>query len=257
VRATVTNLRAADATLPKAATAVSIETTGQSGDPIDFTLGAETLLSTNSLTAASPIYSWSGLSQLTGFSSNWEELGQQHISMRTYADVLTPSWQVGRATVLVWPMASAYFKEYKNASGKVQDFQADQTFYGDIDDILVHYVDLYPESTTYVQMYKGVHVAGTVGVPITITAMDLEGLGYDVPQNSVPIGMKIRSVDMEEVINLGGNGVYTLEVITGNLSWINGGAYESVHDANTGATSAYINFTIDRSVVIKAQIGTK
>ena len=228
---------------------MGLETNGQSGDPITYVLGAEYALSSTTLTAASPVYTWSGLSLLTGFSDPKKELGQQHFSMRTFADAVTPSWQVGRATVLVWPMASAWFSQVRGPSGMIDPFDPNQVFDGEVRDILVNYVDLYPESNTYVQMYKGPWVAGTVGVPVTISGMDLAGKGYDVPQNSVSQGIKIRNVDLEEVINLGGNGLYTLEVITGNLSWINGGAYESVKNA-------YISFTVDRSVSFRGQLGS-
>jgi len=155
---------------------------------------------------------------------------------------------VGRATVIIWPMASATFSQIRNAGGQIDPWDINQTFYGDVRDILVNYTDLYPESNTYTQMYKGPYVAGTVGMPISVSEINLAGLGFDVPQNSVPQGIKMRSVDLEEVINIWGNGVYTLEVITGNLPWINGGAYETVE---------YINFTITRSVSINGTIGTK
>jgi len=246
VQVTAGGLRV-DPALPLAARAVSIETTGQSGDPDTYLLGPEYAISASSVTAGAPNYIWSGLSQLTGFADPKKELGQQHFSMRTYPDVVTPSWQAGRATVLVWPMASASFKQVRNASGQLDPFVSGQTFDNEVRDILVNYKDLYPESHTYVQMYRGPHVLGTVGVPITVTGLDLAGTDYDVPQNSVPQGIKIRNVDMEEVINLGGNGLYTLEVVTGNLPWINGGAYESV---------AFVNFTVGRSVRIRGQIGT-
>jgi len=238
-----------DPLLPMAARAVSLEIYGQNGDPVTYELGAEYALSDVSLAAAAPSYTWTGLSQLTPFSDPEKEIGQQHFSMWTYADGTMPSWQVGRATVIIWPMASGTFNQVRdNASGQIDSFDSDQTFDGEVRDILVNYVDLYPESNTYVQMYKGPQVTGAVGMPITVTSLDLAGLGYDVPQNSQPQGIKIRNVDLEEVINIGGNGLYTLEIITGNLPWINGGAYESV---------AYINFTVTRSVNIRVQIGTK
>ena len=247
VQATVSGL-SADPSLPLAATAVSLEINGANGDLFTYLLGPEYAISNVNLTAGSPSYTWSGLSQLTPFADPAYEVGQQHISMRTYADAATPSWQVGRATVIIWPMASGFFEQV-DAAFQLEPFAPDQTFYGELRDIIINYKDLYPESTTFVQMYKGPQVTGTVGVPISVTVLDLAGSGYDVPQNTtVPGGFKIRSVDMEEVILVNGNGLYTLEMVTGNLPWINGGAYETVE---------YINFTVDRSVSIRAQIGTK
>jgi len=237
----------ADPALPLAARAVSLEVSGANGDPITYILGGEYPINSVDLTAASPTYTWTGKSQLSPFADPDFEIGQQHFSMRTYPDVIAPSWQVGRATVVIWPKASAAFSQFTKNLKKIESFADFQTFYGDTEDILVNYTDLYPESNTYVQMYKGPYVAGTVGVPISVTEIDLAGSGFDVPQNSVPQGIKMRSVDLEEVINIGGNGVYTLEVITGNLSWINGGAYETVE---------HINFTIARSVSINGTIGT-
>jgi len=248
VAVTVGNL-SADPALPLATRAVNLEVSGANGDPITYILGGEYPINSVDLTAASPTYSWIGLSQLTGHGhAAGKEIGQQHFSMQTYPDAITPSWQVGRATVIIWPKASAVFSQFTKNLKKIEPFDDFQTFYGETEDILVNYTDLYPESNTYVQMYKGPQVTGTVGIPITVTSLDLAGLGYDVPQNSQPQGIKIRNVDLEEVINIGGNGLYTLEVITGNLPWINGGAYESV---------AYINFTVTRSVNIRVQIGTK
>ena len=140
------------------------------------------------------------------------------------------------------------------------DFEAfvnGQVFTNAVPNIFVNYRDLYPGSTTFVQIYKGTPVLGQVGLPILevtkipsseATQLEINALINGIAQNTVIEGIVIRDVDLQEHINYLGNGDYTLEILSGGISWLNAGAYESL---------ATITFEVDQDVTFRGQIGTK
>lgn len=205
-------------------------------------------------------------SQLTGFNPSTSKVGQEHFTVRAYADLNsgTDSWRVKRATVIIWPMATGTFNVANGVDGnglpvKVP-FPADQVYSGEIPTIFVQYKDLYPESKTYIRISKE-------GVTLTqdeiLDAMVDDGTGTGAVKfekkgtrksysssNAYahnPSEFQITHTILQEYIDYWGNGVYTLEIITGDMPF-NSQAFESV-------TS--ISFEISNSVKVRSTIGTK
>ena len=239
---------------------------------MDYPLGNEFNIANERVDASAP-YSWVGLTRLRGQVD--ARIGIEDIKVQTLGGEWTSpdglqtatinTWSVGSASVIVWPVATGHFTQL-NDNGDFESFTDGQTFYNQkINDIFVNYRDLYPGSKTYVQIYKGAPDPGQVGLPILavthvpspkLSQVQLDAIKEGIAQNTVEVGIKIRAVDLQQHINYMGNGTYTLEIISGDMDWLN--AY-----MNGDATAPYYEiigsctFDIDQRVLLNGQIGTK
>ncbi len=237
---------------PRAAREVNYLRVGENADPVTYLMDQTTNeFSINSLVlTGNTSYASTQFSQLNPVNPSvpGSKVGQEHFLVQAYADPSSgaPSWLVKRATVKVWPAATARFKSTTVAGGTGgAPFQAGQTFTNEIPNIYVEYNDLYPESNTYVRISKqGMAPLGFDSIVDNTRRSYSSSNAY--PHNS---GSDIIITDavLQEYVNSWDNGVYTLEVITGDMPFFNG-AYESL---------ATISFTIRRNVKIRSQIGTK
>ncbi len=213
-------------------------------------------------------FSTTQYSQLTGFNPSTSKVGQEHFTVRAYADLNsgTDSWRVKRATVIIWPMATGTFRIQDgtsvDANGdpvKVPFPSTEQTYSGEtIPTLYVQYNDLYPESKTYVRISKaGVTLTQDeildAMVPNSGGIMEFKKAGSRKSYSSSnafahnPSEFQITPTILQEYIDYWGNGVYTLEIITGDMPF-NNLAFESV---------ASISFKISNSVKVRSTIGTK
>lgn len=195
-------------------------------------------------------YSGAG-SSLTGFPDSTLRNGEEKFEMLSYADETVPNrWKVGSATVKVFPVGTGTFMQ-RDGGGGQEAFAPNQVFTDKVRDIFVHYTAVYPDSKTYVQIYKDAPSLGIAGSPIAVSVLDATGAVE--PQDSETIysatGIMIKDSYLQRYFTLGGNGVYTLEIIASDLppNFSNGGAERL----------AYISFTVNRSVNVRGQIGTK
>lgn len=188
---------------------------------------------------------------LTGFGDVTLRNGEERFEMLSYADeTVAARWKVGSATVKVFPVGTGTFMQ-RDGDGGQEAFVSNQVFTDKVRDIFVHYTAVYPDSKVYVQIYKGSPSLGTSGSPIAVTVLDATGAVE--PQDSETIysetGITIKDSYLQRYFNLGGNGVYTLEIIATDLpaGFSNGGSERL----------AFISFTVNRSISVRGQIGTK
>lgn len=131
-------------------------------------------------------------------------VGEIQLKVKRYAADGIPATYIAEPKIEVWPVASATF------TGVVDN----QVFIDAIPELVFTYKDLYPDSKTYVQIYSGEGVNGTVGTIVETTERKY-GAYYNpslsdhttVPQN-VSIGVTGLSSYTPK------DGIYTMEIIT-------------------------------------------
>ncbi len=250
VRGSVTDLLT-DPLAPRAARevnflhrAVNAESGGYFVDPVnEYTIDSLVFTGSDNYNGAGP--------NLTGFTDSTLRNGVETFEMLSYADeTVTERWKIGSATVKIFPVGTGIFMQ-RNASGGQEPFASNQVFTDKVRDIFVHYTAVYPDSKVYVQVYKGSPSLGTVGSPIAVSVLDATGAVE--PQDSKSIysatGITIKDSYLQRYFTLGGNGVYTLEIVAADMpsTFSNGGSERL----------SYVSFTVNRSVNVRGQIGTK
>ncbi len=243
-----------------------------------YPLEAPYVISTTVANNTTP-YHWSGLTRLTG-ANPADKLGVEKVEVRTLGGTWTSPdgsqtatinpWTVGSASVIVWPVTKGYFTQMNDLGTAWEPFVNNQQVFVEIPNIYVNYRHMYPGSTTFVQIYKGDWEEGKVGMPIvTVTKVpsvnateaEKEVLRNSVAQNTAVEGIVVRNVDLQEHVNYLGNGIYTMEILTGGMDWLNdfygngNGIYGD--DPPYFEPVAHINFVINQNVKVRGQIGTK
>jgi hypothetical protein len=151
--------------------------------------------------------------------------GKETYVAYTRPDSSGRQYQLGAAAVEIWPVARAVFKNITEGA-KYTSLPASS---------LVELTDLYPLSSTYVQIYKGKPNLGTQG---TVLQSSVRTYDTAVPQNSVA-----SLNELDETIT--DDGVYTIEVLT--VTPFNDRAPERI---------GYISIEIDRTIEIRAGMTT-
>lgn len=117
--------------------------------------------------------------------------GEERFSVFSVADQLSPSSQLASQYIQIWPVG------YGTISGITEG----QTFRTKLPTLTVSGFDLYPDSYTYLQYYKGVAILGTEGTVIPASVMRGDG---NKPKDDV------RTVDLEVTEG----GTWTVELLT-------------------------------------------
>lgn len=120
--------------------------------------------------------------------------GEERFSVFSLEDYQAPESLLDSVTLQVWPMTTHSLEGLVNG----------QIIKGALPVLSIEYVDLYPDSWTYLQAYKGPPVLGTSGVIVPGSSVLVDG---SVPQNEV-----LQVKDLDSVIRE--DGPWTLEVIT-------------------------------------------
>lgn len=120
--------------------------------------------------------------------------GEERFSVFSLEDYQAPESLLDSVTLQVWPMTS------HSLVGLVND----QIIKGAFPTLSIEYTDLYPDSWTYLQAYKGPPVLGTSGIIVPGSSVLVDG---SVPQNEV-----LQVKDLDSVIREDGS--WTIEVIT-------------------------------------------
>lgn len=146
--------------------------------------------------------------------------GEERFSVFSLADYQAPESQLASKFIQIWPMSGISITGI--ASGTVLKSSAPT--------VNVHLNDLYPDSFTYAQVYKGAPVLGTMGTKIPGASITVD--------NSVPQNEKIMLKNWDEVIPT--DGLWTLEIIT-------------VTPFGTDRLG-YLPFTVDRAIKVNGTV---
>lgn len=214
--------------LPTAATKVlweqhlaSFSGTVNSLTPAQATSGApktSTYLTANGTTTVSA--GATSLPPVNGIASKAK--GQEHFVVHALADGALSQSQIASAYVQVWPASS----------GEILGVEDSAKIRSKAPMLTIKAKDLYPESRTYLQIYRGPQVLGTKG-----TLMSRE-LDYPNTQN---ISISPQDFTIEDYDHyLTKDGTYTIELITET-------AFDSIR-------LDWVTFELDRNLEIRAQI---
>ncbi len=132
---------------------------------------------------------------------------------------------VGSSTIQIWPVCTAV----------IEGIEQGKTYHDSPREARVVLTDLYPDSVTYAQVYKGSPVLGTNGIKLPSSAFSINTFA---PQNAV-----VPLADITE--ELGEDGTYTIEVLT--ITPFNGRQPERI---------AYLSFDLKRTISIRAMSTT-
>ena len=162
--------------------------------------------------------------------------GEQSFTIVRYASYQVPDTVIAQPKVEIWPVASA----------SVSLITAGQVFIDRIPSLVVTLSHLYPDSRTYVQVYKGNQALGTAGTLVNGTELRF-GTYYNPDQTegstNVPQSLTVSVDDLSNYASE--DGLYTLEVIT--------------HTPFFGRTAErlyHITFEVDRVITSRGQIST-
>ncbi|WP_193214669.1 hypothetical protein [Luteolibacter marinus] len=121
-------------------------------------------------------------------------IGEETFTARVALDSSGRQVSIGSATIQIWPVCDASFEE----------IVADKRYTGIPGGARVVLGDLYPDSVTYAQIYKGDAELGRVG---RVIASSVVSFNTYAPQNAVvPLVMGEEHFD--------GDGTYTIEILT-------------------------------------------
>lgn len=148
--------------------------------------------------------------------------GEERFSVFSLADYQAPESQLASQMIQIWPVADA----------SLEGISANQVIKGKAPTLTVTLNDLYPDSWTYAQVYKG---DPRLGVEGTIVPGSSKVLDTSVPQNE-----ELVITDWDEVIDEDGR--WTLEVIT---------------ETPFGADRlSHISFELDRTIRVNASVNS-
>lgn len=163
--------------------------------------------------------------------------GEQSFTIVRYASYLVPDTILMQPKIEIWPVPVA----------TAANVSPGQVFIDRIPSIVVSFQHLYPDSRTYVQLYKGGQVLGTVGTLVNGTERRF-GRHYNPEQVEEPTNVpQSFSISIDDLSNYTpDDGHYTLEVIT-HTPFFNRAPERLFH----------VTFEVDRVITSRGQISTR
>jgi len=228
VTITVSGMQPATSTAPDSAKQVQVRRSYKLYDPtthaVTATTAAGEYADSFQFQTNGTFTSTSVLQQLPG-SQPTQAIGEESFTVYTYPDSTTVQGQLAKATVQIWPVATAAISGIDSA----------RTYQGVPTTGTVQLTNLYPKSATYVQVYKGAPMLGTNGtiLPSSVIAYD-----SSEPQNAI-----LTISDLAKGVS--DDGLYTLEVLT--TTPFNGGVAERL---------TYTTFNISRTIHLNSSISS-
>lgn len=149
-------------------------------------------------------------------------MGEEHFVVHALPDASMPQTQIATNHVQIWPVAS----------GTIHGLAAEDVIRNDAPKITLELQDLYPSSTTYLQLYRGAAQLGTQGTTIDGSVLVLD---------------RDRTVDRTLTIAewsdlLEADGKHTLEIVT-------------ITPFGTERLS-FVEFMVDRELHVNAHLGS-
>jgi hypothetical protein len=147
---------------------------------------------------------------------------EERYSIFCLADTLSPESQLASQYIQIWPVAE----------GQISGITEGQEIRTKMPPLSVTLIDLYPDSRTYAQVYKG---AAQLGVTGTI----VPGLGV-IKNNTIPTDEVLTLANYDTIFT--SDGVWTLELLTATPFGID--------------RLAKVTFTLNRSIKINGTVTT-
>lgn len=148
--------------------------------------------------------------------------GEERFAIFSLADYQAPESQLAAQFIQIWPVAD----------GAIAGITSNQLIRYALPQLTLTLNDLYPNSTTYAQVYKGTAVLGTAGTIVPGSALVIND---SVPQSRVLTVSKYDAV-------FDADGIWTLELLTRTPFGLD--------------RLAYVTFTLDRTLKSNAAITT-
>ena len=224
VNITVTGLSSV-ATDPAAAKSVTlyryVQSYGTGGTGVGIDRAQATLYSQASLTTAAPATLTYTVTSVPG-ADRTKVRGEERFSISTLADYQAPASQIASQYIQFWPVAD----------GSITGITQGQVIRNAMPQATLTLNDLYPNSTTYAQVYKGSPALGTVGTVVPGSNL--------VISDSIP-GSRILLLSNYDAV-LPSDGLWTMEILT-------------VTPFGTDRL-AYLSFTLARTINLNGSFTT-
>lgn len=163
--------------------------------------------------------------------------GEECFTIVRFASYDVPDTIIAQPKIEIWPVASA----------SIDGISSKQVFIDRIPPLVVDLNNLYPDSYTYAQIYKGNQVLGTAGKIIANTELKFGAhYGFDDAENiatNVPQSLTLTINDLSNYAS--SDDVYTLEIIT----------HTPFFD-RAAERLFYVTFEVDRTITTRGRVGT-
>ncbi|WP_035604374.1 hypothetical protein [Haloferula sp. BvORR071] len=205
-----------------------VQSYGTGGTGVNLNRTQATLLETTHINLNSPAnspYSYTfAVNQVPG-SNRAKVRGEERFTAMSLEDYQVPAQVLGTKFVQIWPVAD----------GTISGITNGQKIRYALPNVTLAVNDVYPDSHTYAQVYKGAPTLGKTGY---IVPGSSRIIADTVPQNlSLPLS------GYDSVFDSEGDGLWTMELLTATPFGID--------------RLAYVSFTLDRTIEMNASVTTQ
>jgi hypothetical protein len=190
--------------------------TGENLDRSQATLLSQALLTKNGKQSLS-----FSLSSVSG-ADRTKIRGEERFSVFALADSLSPESQIASRYVQIWPVAD----------GSIAGISPNQKIRMQVPKLTLTLNDLYPQSTTYAQVYRGAEKLGTQGIVVPGSSLTLN--------EPAAVDRVLLLEDYDSVFD--GDGLWTMELLTETPFGID--------------RLAHVTFEIDRTIKVNGTLTT-
>ena len=231
VNVTVSGLLA-DPDAPEASQSVDfthhVQSYGTSGTGVSLDRTQATLLGSQSISENTPTgvpitYSFA-VNQVPG-SNRAKVRGEERFTIMSLDDYQAPPQVLSSRFVQIWPVAD----------GSIAGITSNQLIRFSLPNVTLTANDVYPDSHTYAQVYKGAPSLGTVGWIVPGSSR--------VIKDTVPQNLTLSLSGYDSVFNDGGDGQWTMELLTSSPFGVD--------------RLAYVTFNLDRTIQMNASVTTQ
>ena len=198
-----------------------VQSYGTSGTGVGINRSQATLLTQTSISTNGTQNLTFALTSIPG-SNRAKVRGEERFSAFSLEDYQAPESQLASKYIQIWPVAD----------GTITGLTSNQLVRYAMPSLTLTLNDLYPNSTTYAQVYKGTPVLGTTGTIIPGSSL--------IISDSVPNSRVLAVSNYDSVFD--SDGVWTMEVVTKTPFGID--------------RLAYVTFNLDRTIQFNGAVTT-
>jgi hypothetical protein len=210
-----------------------VQSYGTNGTGVGNNRTLATLLGTTEINQNSPVnepftYSFT-VNQVPGADRS-KVRGEERFTVMSKEDIQGPEYQVP-AQVL----ASRFVQIWPVADGSIAGITDNQLIRFSLPNVTLVVNEAYPDSATYAQVYKGAPALGTEGIVVPGSSR--------VVKDTVPQNLTMVLEDYDSVFDAGGDGQWTMELLTSTPFGID--------------RLAYVTFNLDRTIQFNGSVTTQ